>query len=60
MKLESRQTQLCYLGLQNLPYEIDQNMQELRRMDEEFQRTIIFYAFFLKRKLSVLTKKIRF
>ncbi|KAG1376217.1 hypothetical protein G6F61_007787 [Rhizopus arrhizus] len=25
-------------SLQNLPYEIDQNMQELRRMDEEFQR----------------------
>lgn len=45
MKLESRQAQLCYLGLQNLPYEIDQNMQELRRMDEEFQRTVIFYAF---------------
>lgn len=25
-------------SLQNLPFEIDQNMQELRRMDEEFQR----------------------
>lgn len=27
------------LGLQNLPSEIDQNMRELRGMDEEFQRT---------------------
>ena len=29
---------LLLLGLQNLPGEIDQNMQELRNMDEEFQR----------------------
>jgi hypothetical protein len=26
------------IGLQNLPSEIDQNMHELRSMDEEFQR----------------------
>lgn len=31
----------CILpGLQNLPSEIDQNMHELRSMDEEFQRIV--------------------
>lgn len=32
---------LVCIGLQNLPSEIDQNMHELRSMDEEFQRMSI-------------------
>lgn len=31
------------IGLQNLPAEIDQNMHELRSMDEEFQRKRLLY-----------------
>jgi hypothetical protein len=31
---------LFYIGLQNLPSEIDQNMSELRRMDDDLQSNL--------------------